>query len=207
MVVVINRSTIDAVPRREHVPTADQRVRMHDVSWDTFETILRSRGDRPGPKMTYLDGELELMSPSMDHEHIGRTIGSILDVYFAYLGLVFRRYGSWTIKQRKGKAGLEPDECYVWGVDAKARPDLAIEVVWTSGGIDKLKVYRELGVPEVWFWVEGAITFHVLTSTGYELRDRSAAAPGIEVERIYRLLETPTGNELVKALRAEFPIP
>jgi hypothetical protein len=28
-------------------------------------------------------------------------------------------------------------------------PDIAIEVVWTSGGIDKLEVYRGLDVPEV----------------------------------------------------------
>ena len=33
----------------------------------------------------------------------------------------------------------------------KEIPELAIEVVYTSGGIDILKIYRRLGVKEVWF--------------------------------------------------------
>ncbi|MEG4506483.1 Uma2 family endonuclease [Microcoleus sp. F6_B4] len=37
----------------------------------------------------------------------------------------------------------------------KAIPDLAIEVVFTSGGIDKLQLYKRLGIPEVWFWEDG----------------------------------------------------
>ena len=56
--------------------------------------------------------------------------------------------------------GVEPDECYVFG-DAPdpERPDLAIEVVWTRGGIDKREIYRALGVRELWFWRRGQYIF------------------------------------------------
>jgi Uma2 family endonuclease len=36
--------------------------------------------------------------------------------------------------------------------EEKSIPDLAIEVVITSGSIDKLETYRRLGVTEVWLW-------------------------------------------------------
>ncbi|WP_017745927.1 Uma2 family endonuclease [Scytonema hofmannii] len=46
---------------------------------------------------------------------------------------------------------LHQQICYCIG-EAKKVPDIAIEVVVTSGNIRKLEVYRRLGVSEVWFW-------------------------------------------------------
>lgn len=37
----------------------------------------------------------------------------------------------------------------------KQGPDLAIEVIITSSGIDRLDLYQGLGVREVWFWQAG----------------------------------------------------
>lgn len=207
MAVVMKRPTIDRVPPGEHVPTADERIVMSNISRDTFEAILRSKGEKRRPKVTYLEGTLELMSPSRQHEQIGRTLGDILNAYFAYLGLEFNNYGSWTVSSSDDKATLEPDECYVFGDQSKHRPDLAIEVVWTSGGIEKLDVYRHIGVPEVWFWIDDVITFHILTDAGYRQEERSRCAPGLELARVYPLLELSRGPALLKALRAEFPIP
>ena len=65
MAVVSRSSTIDSVPPCEYVPTADQRIVMHGISWEAFESILNVRGDAL-PRVTYLEGTLELMSPSKD---------------------------------------------------------------------------------------------------------------------------------------------
>ena len=43
-------------------------------------------------------------------------------------------------------------------------PDLVIEVVVTSGGINKLEVYRRLQVPEVWFWENEEFSVYHLRS-------------------------------------------
>jgi Uma2 family endonuclease len=59
--------------------------------------------------------------------------------------------GSSTIKKQLKQAGVEPDECYSIS-EKKNIPDLAIEVIITSGSIDKLEIYRRLGVREVWVW-------------------------------------------------------
>jgi hypothetical protein len=48
------------------------------------------------------------------------------------------------LRQRKKQAGGEPDESYCIGID-KAFPDLAIEVVVTSGGINRLDLFHRLG--------------------------------------------------------------
>ena len=56
-------------------------------------------------------------------------------------------YGSWLLESKVHRRGIEPDECYVLGeVTDPEVPDLAIEVVWTSGGLDKLEIYRKLRV-------------------------------------------------------------
>jgi Uma2 family endonuclease len=49
------------------------------------------------------------------------------------------------------------------------RPDLAIEVVFTSGGLDKLKAYKQLKIPEVWFWEDGVLEVYHLRLEGKEL--------------------------------------
>ncbi|MCA8942623.1 MAG: Uma2 family endonuclease [Planctomycetes bacterium] len=96
-----------------------------------------------------------------------------------------RRVGSWTIKQRLRERGVEPDECYTLGPrHDRMRPDIAIEVVWTSGGIDKLDVYRGLDVPEVWFWRDGSIEIWVLEAERYQRRAHSSVLVDRDVVRL-----------------------
>jgi hypothetical protein len=44
--------------------TVDQRVMLRGVSWDEYETLLAIRGEDSVPRMTDLEGTLELMTPS-----------------------------------------------------------------------------------------------------------------------------------------------
>ncbi|MFN5513709.1 MAG: Uma2 family endonuclease [Cyanobacteriota bacterium] len=44
----------------------------------------------------------------------------------------------------------------------KEIPDLVIEVIVTSGNINILETYRRLGVPEVWFYQDSALTAYAL---------------------------------------------
>jgi hypothetical protein len=48
----------------------------------------------------------------------------------------------------------------------KRRPDLAIEAVWTSGGIDKLEIYRRIQIDEVWYRENDHITVYGLGPSG-----------------------------------------
>ncbi len=172
-------STTDADPE-----VLDHRVYLHDVSWEDYERLLRMRGEKAVPSITYLEGEVELMSPSLRHEWISTTIARLLEAWSDETGAGLTGFGSWTVKRRQRKRGLEPDECYVLGEALKARPDLAIEVVWTSGGIDKLDAYRGLRVPEMWFWEDGDIHVYVLRRDRYRPAARSKLLPELDLQEL-----------------------
>jgi hypothetical protein len=55
-----------------------------------------------------------------------------------------------------------------------------IDVVWTSGGLNKLEIYRRLGVGEVWVWERDVgITVHLLQEGHYAESPRSALLPDL----------------------------
>ena len=66
-----------AAALREHDDTteSDHIIVLHDVSWEDYERILEIRGDHSAPRISYLEGEVEIMSPSKDHEVISSHIG------------------------------------------------------------------------------------------------------------------------------------
>jgi Uma2 family endonuclease len=133
----------------------DHVVLLSHVSWDDYERLLAMRGDHSAPRIAYLEGEAEIMSPCPTHEGIQSVIGRLVETYCLERNVPFSTYGSWTLKDQERERDAEPDECYVFGTGEVDRPQLAIEVVWTHGRIDKLDIYRLLGVAEVWYWRKG----------------------------------------------------
>lgn len=191
-----------AAPLLESVAPGDRWEVTLDAPWSRYEAALARRGDAPVPRIAYLEGALELMSPSKDHERIKSYIGRLLEVYALEKGIDLSPYGAWTLKDPAVASAVEPDECYLIGDQAKAVPDLAIEVAWTSGGIDKLEIYRRLGVGEVWFWRSGTIEVHLLSAERYERASRSRLFPDLDLALVCSLLDRPTALQAVRALRA-----
>jgi Uma2 family endonuclease len=142
------------------------------------------------------------MSPSGSHEGIKSIIGRLVEVWCLERGIEFSTMGSWTLKDKTADRGVEPDECYIFGTRRGAlRPDLAIEVIWTSGGINKLEIYRKLGVAEVWIWRRGELTPYVLRGDSYEAATQSAALPGIDLRQLASFLDQPTTSAAIRAYR------
>jgi Uma2 family endonuclease len=182
----------------------DQHVSMR-LGWDAYEAMLAWRGDGARPRMTYLGGELELMSPACDHETQKKILARLLEAWAEETDTPLEGAGSWTVKDPNVEAGAEADECYALGSFAgKRAPDIAIEVVWTRGGIDKLEVWRKLGAREVWFWSHGQLSFWVLRRERYASAPRSALLPGLDPALITRCMAAPSQTEAVKQLRASF---
>ncbi len=179
----------------------DQRVYLRDVSWNDFETLLAIKGDDPIPRVAYLEGTLELMTPSGEHEIVKKKIARLLEAYAEELGIELEGYGSWTLKRKDQKRGLEPDECYSVGPRGDV-PHLAIDVIWTSGGLDKLEIYRRLGVREVWVWQDAHIAVFALRDDQYERIARSGILPQVDIDLVLSLLDTPTQTAAVRELRA-----
>lgn len=188
---------------RDDRPTEDHFVHLEPATWEDYERLLEVRGERSVPRITFLEGVLEIMTPSPDHETIKSTIGRLVETYCMYAGIRFTTVGSWTLKRRKDESGAEPDECYVFGSKKPTDlPDLAIEVVWTSGGLDKLEVYRKLGVKEVWYWRRGRIQPYGLRGEGYEALERSEALPELDLDFLVEFLDRPTTYDAICDFRA-----
>lgn len=180
----------------------DQRVYLR-IGWKGLEALLAEKGNDPVPRITYLDGVLELMSPAKMHEAISRGINLLLFVWAEENEIDIEPIGSWTLTDRVKAAGAEPDECWVIGDRPNAtRPDLALEIVHTHGGLDKLEVYRRLGVREVWFWIKGALSVHVLHPRGYARAERSSLFPELDLKQLATFVRHPSRARAPRLYRA-----
>ncbi|HET6150018.1 MAG TPA: Uma2 family endonuclease [Polyangia bacterium] len=188
----------------------DQHVVLQAVSWADYQSLLAIRGDeRPGVRLYYLEGDLELISPSRTHEWIKTTVGRLLEAYADEAGIELTGYGSLTMRSARRERGAEPDECYVIGAarPKTAHPDLAIEVEWTPGGLDKLEIYRGLGIRELWICrpsketAKVAIEVLALRRGQYVTVAKSRLLPRLELALFTECLESESQTRAVKILR------
>lgn len=179
----------------------DQIVVLQNVSWDQYVAINDARDGRQ-PLFAYLDGELELVTVSLRHEFVKTLIARLVEAFAEETGAKLNGFGGATLRKKAKRAGCEPDEWYCVG-KAKQTPDLAIEVVHTSGGIDKLEVYRRLGAREVWFFISGRFWIYRLSEAGtYREVARSVALPRIDLVDIARIIAATDDSEQTDAVRA-----
>ncbi|MGL5874889.1 MAG: Uma2 family endonuclease [Xenococcaceae cyanobacterium] len=158
------------------------------VNWQQYETFSTELADISSYQVAYLEGVLEIVSPSRRHESKKTRIGTLLEIYFLETNTEYFPTGSTTIRNEEQKAGCEPDESYSIGTE-KDFPDLAIEVVVTSGGINRLELYSRLGVKEIWFWQNDNLKIYCLReqtfsqfsqSFGYEQITNSELLPELD---------------------------
>jgi Uma2 family endonuclease len=190
------------------IPIADpqlpeQRIRLDNVSWAQYETLLLTLGnDFPALRLSFLEGTLEIMTTSALHEEIKVVIRLLLEAFFFEYQIRFHGIGSATLRAAAKARGLEPDECYCLG-QKQDIPDLAIEVVVSSGLVDKLEIYRGLGVAEVWEWENGQFTLHHLRSGGYETIRQSELLPDCDLDLLASYVRPDQQFDAVLGFRSE----
>ncbi|MEH2325253.1 MAG: Uma2 family endonuclease [Nostoc sp.] len=159
---------------------SDQILLMNGISWDIYETLLQGVPNNSHYRLKYLEGTLEIMSPSRRHQFNKKIIALLLEAYFLETGIDFYPLGSTTFRKQTAARGIEPDECYCFDSE-KPVLDLAIEVIVTSGGIDDLVIYQGLGVPEVWFWQNNQFSLYSLRGDKYESISKSEFLPNLDL--------------------------
>lgn len=152
-------------------PTTDQSLVLSERTWEQFKLIQAGFENFPCSRLFYYNGTIEILMPGRDHEVFKSLIGFLIELFFLETGIEFEPTGSMT-QEREGMASVQADESYCIGA-SKPIPDLSIEVVFTSGGPNKLQRYQLLGVPEVWFWQDRAFSLYRLRESGYEPIDQS----------------------------------
>lgn len=177
---------------------------LYNVTWEQFQTIDATLDRSHGVKLSYLNGTLEIMSPiGEEHESVKSTLGLLLDAYMREKGIRFYRCGGFTIESPETASGT-PDESYAIGTNKKI-PDIVIEVIITSGSLDKKELYRPKQVPEVWFWKKGQIILFQLEEQGYEQKHRSKFLPDLDLSVLKRYLnytdQYDAVTDLINAIR------
>jgi Uma2 family endonuclease len=181
-------------------PLNEARIFLPHVSWQQYETLIAMFGDRPRLRLTYLEGNLEIMTISPEHEMLKKMIARLIEAYALERDIDLFSCGSATFRRKAAARGLEPDESYCIGT-RKDLPDLAIEVVISSGSIDKLNVYQGLGVKEVWFWQDNHFSLYRLNDSSYDYDsiEQSTVFPDLDFTLLATYIQPEAEPQAVKA--------
>ena len=194
----------------------EQRVILHNVSWETYERLLTDLHDSSAPRMTYDRGTLEIMSPSSEHERYNRTASQIVEELAVEMNMNIDSLGSTTFRREDIDRGFEPDSCFYIQNAAHVRgkkridltvdppPDLVIEIDITSPSLAKFPIFAQVGVPEVWRFDGNRLAIYALAEESYQERDVSISFPTATANDITDFIkdsETMERPEWVRKLR------
>ena len=181
------------------VDAAEHRVTLGNVSWQTYVDLCEN-ADRPRGRLTYDQGELEIMSPSYLRENVSRIIGRMIEIFTFHHQIEIHSAKSTTLKRKHNQRGFEADESYyishaltlhgISHVDMEIHPppDLVIEVDISRSSSLKMRVFAGLGVGEVWCFDGEKVIVHRLSGDTWEVCEISTERPSFPLTLMNTLL-------------------
>ena len=173
---------------------------MPNVSWDTYVRLLADDEGRRIPRVTFDQGVMELVTPSMAHEADASTLARVVDIAAAMLGVPILSAGSTTYRRDDLERGFEPDASFYVEHEADIRgrreidltvdppPDIVLEMEMSRAALDKLDLFASMGIPEVWRCDGERVTILILVEDGYRVATASRALPALTSEILTRFL-------------------
>ncbi len=199
--------------------SAEHRVVLRNVSWDTYERLLKDLECSSTPHLTFSEGVLEIMSPLREHEECNRNLALMVEIFAEEFEIEIGNLGSTTFKREDVERGFEADSCFYIQNEARMQgkrdidaavdppPDLVIEIDLTSDSIDKFPIFAKLNVPEVWRYSKGQIAIFTLERGKYRRRPTSLALPLLTATDLTELLKSSASMKRtawLRHLRARF---
>ena len=199
----------------EHLPEGATLV-LQGVAWEEYEHLLEDLVDRPGVRVTYDQGKLEIMSPLSEHEALKESIARLVHVLCEELDLNLESYGSTTWKRKRDAKGTEPDACFYIAnadriigkrkidLDVDPPPDIAVEIDTTNESLSKFPIYSTFGIPEIWRYdgKRRAVVMYELRGKSYVQIPASRSVPILKGATITDFLEQSKKQGQKKALAA-----
>ena len=179
---------------RDNLQQKDKLFICSNTSWDEYEAILQQKANSSAYRISFLNGVLKIMSPSRNHEIIKDFIYLLIVAYCDAIELDYYPLGSTTLKQKDKSVGKEPDTSFCFD-SLKQIPDLAVEVIFSSGSVEDLEKYQKLGVKEVWFWINNCLEIHVLIDDIYQKQSKSENLADLDAKLLNKYIrQVLTGN-------------
>ena len=182
----------------------EQRVALENVSWETYEHLLSDHLDVSAPRLTFDRGRLEIMRPSSEHEVYKQALTMLVEMVADGLGIDIRSLGSTTFKRSQLERGFEADACFYVQSAERMRgrspidpavdppPDLVIEIEVTAPLLNKLPIYADFGVPEIWRYNGTRLVVLQLSGTEYVESDKGLAFPKASADDLSQLARQST---------------
>jgi Uma2 family endonuclease len=181
--------------------TADDKMILSGISWQTYEHLLDDFAGRPAVRLAYDKGSLEIMVVSYGHERLKTIIGDLVVRIAFELDIDYEAAGSTTFKREAMGAGFEADESFyfsnlelvrqssVLDLERDPPPDLVIEIDISSPSLSKFPIFSALGVPEVWRFHEGRLLIYHLSDGMYKEARASRFLPDVAADELTRLIK------------------
>lgn len=198
-----------------------QFVELPNISWAQYVAISEAIGERPNPRLIYLDGSLEIVVTSRHHDWYAERLAQLTVEVASVCRIPWEDAGTATYQREKKEAAVEGDKTFYLGpnaeimrgsvnidLDTQPPPDLAIEVEVSHSANRAMKVWGRLGVPEVWRFdpQRDKIGFWKRREDGtYEPIDHSLGLPALtpaDVLDQMKLAESLGSSEWFDQLRA-----
>ena len=165
-----------------------ESVMLPCASWEAFEQLDRFFEGSP-VRLRYADGVIEFMSISSLHERIKQRLSHLISHFCVDNDIEYTSEGSAT-RRLVARRNAEPDDSFYFGAhasDGSEVPDVALEVALTSGGLDKLKLYEPLGIPELWIYENGTLRVVQLQNGSYTEAAKSQFLPTLDMRLLGEL--------------------
>ncbi len=201
-------------PRNLARPTGEQHFLLTNIDWKTYKAIGQALMDRPGLRLTYDRGNLELMSTSPKHEVYKKHLARFIEIMAEELNRPFTTAGNMTFEREDLEKGMEPDDCFwfqhepqmrcklTWEPFIDPAPDLALEIEISRSFLDRLAICAALGIGEVWCYNGDAIRILRLQADGtYQKVDKSQVFPEVPLEQILTFLQAIETKDLLTVIR------
>jgi Uma2 family endonuclease len=178
----------------------EQKVILHNVSWQTYERLLHEQPANRNTRLNYDQGMLEIMILSLKHERLKHMIATLVELLAGELAIDIEGAGSTTFRREDLLRGFEPDACfYIQNAEhirskehidltVDPPPDLVIEIDISHVSLDKLPIFASLGVAEVWRYDGQQITLLSLQNGYFSAQSKSFVLPGVSVEALAELI-------------------
>jgi Uma2 family endonuclease len=177
------------------------RLLLHNVGWNDYEAMLEIVGERH-IRVTYDTGTMEVAMPSQRHEQVSQLFGLLVPRLAEGLEIPYEPLGMTTWRKPDAEKGLDADQCYyiqnqaivrqreILDLEVDPPPDLAIEIDISSSSLNRMGIYAEIRVPEIWRHDGKTVTFFALRAEcSYERIEESASFAGLRPADVERLIE------------------